>query len=92
MFPVLYRLYKHCYLKETKRARYVPITDKEALDGFMLLTKTEGIMPALESSHAIAYLKKLIPKMKRGSIVVMNLSGRGDKDMNILTENIHIDI
>jgi len=75
-----------CYLKQIKRATYVSITDKEALEGFELLTKSEGILPALESAHAIAYLRKLIPKMKKGSIVVVNLSGRGDKDIGIIAK------
>ncbi|MCX5750307.1 MAG: tryptophan synthase subunit beta [Candidatus Saganbacteria bacterium] len=77
---------EHSYLKETKRAEYVSVTDKEALEAFHLLTRLEGIMPALESSHALAYLKKLAPKLDPTQIVVVCLSGRGDKDIEILRE------
>ncbi|MEK6979269.1 MAG: tryptophan synthase subunit beta [Candidatus Micrarchaeota archaeon] len=72
---------EHSQLHELKRAEYVSITDAEALDGFHLLAKTEGIIPALESAHAIAYLKKLVPQCESGSIIIVNLSGRGDKDV-----------
>jgi tryptophan synthase beta chain len=71
---------EHAFFKETGRARYVPVTDDEAMEGFDLLTRYEGILPALESSHAVAYLKKA-PK---GRLVVVNLSGRGDKDMGTI--------
>ncbi|MFH0947544.1 MAG: tryptophan synthase subunit beta [Elusimicrobiota bacterium] len=70
---------EHSFYKQTGRARYVSVTDKEALDGFKLLSETEGIIPALESAHAIAYLRK-IPKNK---LVILCLSGRGDKDINV---------
>jgi tryptophan synthase beta chain len=73
---------EHAYLKDSGRAQYVPITDKEALAAFHELTRTEGIMPALESSHAIAYAKKLAPQLSKDKIVVVNLSGRGDKDIH----------
>jgi tryptophan synthase beta chain len=75
---------EHSYLFETKRAEYVAITDKEALEGFDLLAHKEGILPALESAHAIGYLKKLSKKLDSGSVVVANLSGRGDKDMGTI--------
>lgn len=75
---------EHSYYKETGRARYVAVTDKEALDGFKLLSEKEGIIPALESAHAIAYLKRLIPKTKKRQVVVVCLSGRGDKDIDIV--------
>jgi tryptophan synthase beta chain len=72
---------EHSYLKDVGRVRYVTANDKEALEGFKLLSRTEGIIPALESSHAIAYLKKLAPKMDRTQTVIVCLSGRGDKDV-----------
>lgn len=71
---------EHAYLHETGRVEYTTANDKEALAGFKLLSKTEGIIPALESSHAIAYLKKLAPKMDKSQSVIVCLSGRGDKD------------
>jgi len=73
---------EHAYYHVTGRARYVSVTDDEALEGLQLLSKTEGIIPALESAHAVAYLKKLIPGTGKNQIVVLNLSGRGDKDVN----------
>ncbi len=72
---------EHAWLKDTGRARYVAINDDEALAAFHNLTRTEGIMPALESSHALAYTEKLAPQMSRDEIIVVNLSGRGDKDI-----------
>ncbi len=73
---------EHAFLKDSKRAQYVSITDKEALEAFHELTRTEGIMPALESSHALAYAKKLAPELGRKKIIIVNLSGRGDKDIH----------
>jgi len=73
---------EHAYLKDSGRAHYVSITDKEALEAFHELTRTEGIMPALESSHALAYAKKLAPQLGKDKIIVINLSGRGDKDIH----------
>lgn len=72
---------EHSYLKETERVRYNSVTDMEALTGFQVLCRTEGIIPALESSHAIAEVLKLAPKLKPEEIVIVNLSGRGDKDV-----------
>jgi len=72
---------EHSYLKEIKRAEFKAVTDEEALKAFELLSKTEGIIPALESSHAIAYASKVVPKMNEDEIVIINLSGRGDKDV-----------
>ncbi|MFA4844828.1 MAG: tryptophan synthase subunit beta [Candidatus Margulisiibacteriota bacterium] len=72
---------EHSYLKETGRAEYVTINDREALAGFRLLSRTEGIIPALESSHAIAHLKKLAPQLGRDQTIIVCLSGRGDKDV-----------
>jgi len=73
---------EHSYLKETGRVQYVSVMDKEALQGFKLLSELEGIIPALEPSHAVFYLKKLAPKLDKSQIVVVCLSGRGDKDVN----------
>jgi tryptophan synthase beta chain len=73
---------EHAWLKDSGRARYVSITDKEALEAFHSLTRVEGIIPALESSHALAYAAKLAPTLGRDGIIVVNLSGRGDKDMH----------
>ena len=72
---------EHSYLKELHRIQYVSVTDQEALDAAFLLTRSEGIIPALESAHAFAYLEKLMPQIPANKIVVVNLSGRGDKDM-----------
>lgn len=72
---------EHAYLKETGRAEYVPITDAEAVQALQLLCRTEGIIPALESAHAIAQTVKVAPTMSRDQIIVVNLSGRGDKDV-----------
>jgi len=70
------------WLKDTGRAEYVSVTDVEALDGLQALCETEGIIPALESSHAIAYLSTLLPELSADDLVLLNLSGRGDKDMD----------
>ena len=72
---------EHAWLKDSGRAHYVAIDDQEALAAFHLLTRTEGIMPALESSHALAYADQLAPRLKKDQIIVINLSGRGDKDI-----------
>ena len=73
---------EHSYYRETGRAEYASITDEEALEGFKLLSQAEGIIPALESAHAIAHVAKLAPKMKKDEIILICLSGRGDKDVN----------
>jgi tryptophan synthase beta chain len=72
---------EHSYLKETGRATYTAVTDDQAMEAFDLLSKTEGIIPALESSHAVYYGTRHARKLPRNKIVVINLSGRGDKDM-----------
>ncbi|MCF6203920.1 MAG: tryptophan synthase subunit beta [Methylococcaceae bacterium] len=77
---------EHAWLKDIGRAEYVNITDAEALKGFHALTRLEGIIPALESSHAMAYTAKLAPTMKRNEIIIVNLSGRGDKDMQTIAQ------
>lgn len=79
---------EHALLKDIKRAEYYSVTDEEALEGIKLLTKTEGILPALETAHAVAYLNELMPKTKKDDIVVVNISGRGDKDINTIMKNI----
>ena len=73
---------EHSWLKDIGRVNYVPINDDEALAAFRMLTQVEGIMPALESSHAIAYADKLARQMSKDEIIVVNLSGRGDKDIH----------
>jgi tryptophan synthase beta chain len=79
---------EHSFLKISKRAQYASITDKEAVDAFLTLSKQEGILPALESSHAIAYAMKLAPKMKKTQTIVVTLSGRGDKDVETIAKFI----
>ena len=82
---------EHAMLKDTGRAQYVPASDAEALDATMVLARTEGIIPALESAHAVAEVIKRAPKMKKSEIVIVNISGRGDKDVGILRENLKLD-
>ena len=77
---------EHAWLKDSGRAEYVSITDEEALEGFRILTETEGILPALESSHAVAHLLKLAPRLQSTSSVIVCLSGRGDKDIHTVAE------
>jgi tryptophan synthase beta chain len=72
---------EHSYYKESGRAEYVTVTDGEALEAFSLLARTEGILPALESAHAIAYARRIAPSLEKSQIMVINLSGRGDKDV-----------
>lgn len=83
---------EHAWLKDIGRATYVNITDTEALEGFYALTRMEGIIPALESSHAMAYTLKLAPTMTKDEIIIVNLSGRGDKDMHTMAEREGIKI
>jgi tryptophan synthase beta chain len=77
---------EHAYFKDTGRARYVSVTDAEALEGFHLLCRTEGIIPALEPAHAVAYLRTLAPQLGRDKIIVLGLSGRGDKDVDTIAK------
>ncbi|MDP8298406.1 MAG: tryptophan synthase subunit beta [Candidatus Tantalella remota] len=79
---------EHSYYMDEGRAKYVSITDKEALEGVKLLSETEGIIPALESAHAIAYLPKLARKTKKKDIIILCLSGRGDKDIDIMKKHM----
>ncbi len=81
---------EHSYFKETGRAEYAAVTDVEALEGFQLLSRTEGILPALESSHAIAYLSRLAPEYSADDIIIVNLSGRGDKDVDAVAEALEV--
>ena len=81
---------EHAALADSKRAQYVAVSDREALDACMLLARREGIIPALESSHAVAECLKRAPLMKRSDVLIVNISGRGDKDMGILRENLGI--
>jgi tryptophan synthase beta chain len=83
---------EHAWLKDSGRAQYVNITDDEALGGFYALTRMEGIIPALESSHAMAYILKLAPTMKKDEIIIVNLSGRGDKDMQTMAKREGIEL
>ncbi|MEJ7838506.1 MAG: tryptophan synthase subunit beta [Thermomicrobiales bacterium] len=80
------------WMKDTGRARYVAMTDLDALEGFKMLCRTEGIIPALESSHALAYMPHLCKELPDGSTVVINLSGRGDKDMHTVAEALEVSL
>ncbi|MCK9572382.1 MAG: tryptophan synthase subunit beta [Candidatus Omnitrophica bacterium] len=81
---------EHAYYRQIKRAQYVSVNDRQALEGFSLLSKTEGIIPALESSHAIAYLKSGRKIIGKNSLVILCLSGRGDKDLDIIAKELKI--
>ncbi len=83
---------EHSWLHETGRVEYVSITDDEALEGFKLLTKMEGIIPALESSHAVAFAAKIAPSLSEDNIMVVNLSGRGDKDIFTVAQHLGVEI
>jgi tryptophan synthase beta chain len=83
---------EHAWLKDTGRATYANITDTEALEGFYALTRMEGIIPALESSHAMAYTMKLAPTMNKDETIIINLSGRGDKDMQTMAKREGIEL
>ncbi len=83
---------EHAYLHDTKRAQYVPITDDEAVEAFEYLSKLEGIIPAIESAHAMAYAMKLAPTMDKDKIIVVNLSGRGDKDVAAIARYKGVDL
>jgi tryptophan synthase beta chain len=81
---------EHAYFKDTGRAEYVSVTDDEALEGFKLLSRTEGILPALESAHAIAHLEKIAKEYSPQDIIVLNVSGRGDKDVEAVAEILQV--
>ena len=78
------------YLKDVIRAEYVSVTDEDALEGFQLLCRTEGIIPALEPSHAIHYVSKLAPKLCNDDVILLGLSGRGDKDITTVAEALGV--
>jgi len=82
---------EHAMLKDTGRAEYVPASDAEVLEATTVLARAEGIIPALESAHAVAEVIKRAPKMKKSEIVIVNISGRGDKDVGIMRENLKLD-
>ncbi|HXG25219.1 MAG TPA: tryptophan synthase subunit beta, partial [Chthonomonadales bacterium] len=81
---------EHSYLKDSGRAEYVSITDNEALEAFQALARTEGLIPALEAAHAVAYLARIAPSLNRETVVVLNLSGRGDKDMETAVRELRM--
>jgi tryptophan synthase beta chain len=81
---------EHCYFKDEGLVEYVSVTDREALDAFKTLAEKEGIQPALESSHALAYLNRLGNYLAAGRIVIVNVSGRGDKDMHVIAEELGV--
>jgi len=83
---------EHSWLKDSGRVNYVPATDNEALEAFQLLTRIEGIIPALESAHALAYVARLAPTMAKDQTIVVNLSGRGDKDVFTVAKHLGMDI
>jgi tryptophan synthase beta chain len=83
---------EHAWLKDSGRAEYVAVTDEEAISAFHDLCRLEGIIPALESAHALAYAAKIAPRMKQDQILLVNLSGRGDKDMHTVAEKSGIKI
>src|SRR5260370_15819905 len=81
---------EHAMLKDTGRAQYVPASDAEALEATIVLARTEGIIPALESAHAVAEVIKRAPKMKKSEVVIVNISGRGDTDVGIMREHLKL--
>jgi tryptophan synthase beta chain len=81
---------EHCYFKDEGLVEYVSVTDREALDAFKMLAQKEGIQPALESSHALAYLNRLGDYLAPGRIVIVNVSGRGDKDMHVIAQELGV--
>jgi tryptophan synthase beta chain len=83
---------EHSHLKELGRAEYVGVTDDEAVEAFQLLSEVEGIIPALESAHAIAHVRKLAPKLDQDEVIIVNLSGRGDKDVYTIAEKMDINL
>lgn len=83
---------EHSYYKDQHRAEYVTVNDKEALEAFQLLSRLEGILPALESSHAVAYTLKLARTLKKDNIIIVNLSGRGDKDVHVVAGELGVQL
>ena len=83
---------EHSWLKDTGRAEYVSVTDEQALEGFQLLCRSEGIIPALEPSHAVYHVARLAPKLDREQIILLGLSGRGDKDMDTVAGALGVEM
>ena len=83
---------EHSWLRDSGRVEYVPITDSEALDAFQLCSRLEGIIPALEPSHALAFVTKLAPTLASDNLLVMNMCGRGDKDVFAVAGHLGMDI
>jgi len=83
---------EHSYLKDSGRVEYVYATDAEALDAFQFLSETEGIIPALESAHAVAHARKLVPTLGKNDLVVICLSGRGDKDVDMVAKSLEVEL
>ncbi|WP_459837258.1 tryptophan synthase subunit beta [Halanaerobaculum tunisiense] len=83
---------EHSYLKDSGRADYKSITDDEAVEAFQLLSEVEGIIPALESSHALAYIRKLAPELDQDQVIIVNLSGRGDKDVYTVADELGVEL
>jgi tryptophan synthase beta chain len=81
---------EHSHLKETGRVRYIAADDEEAVAGLQLLTETEGIIPALESAHAVAFVARLAPTLDKDKVLIVNLSGRGDKDMATVAAHLGV--
>jgi tryptophan synthase beta chain len=83
---------EHAWLKDSGRVTYVSATDREALDAFQLCSQLEGIIPALEPAHALAFVRKLAPTLSRNKILVMNMCGRGDKDIFAVAEHLGMEL
>ena len=81
---------EHAWLFDEKRVNYVPVTDDEAVEAFQLLARQEGILPALESAHALAYVTKFAPTLPKDHLMVVNLSGRGDKDIFTIANRLGV--
>ena len=83
---------EHAYLRDSGRAEYVPVTDDEAVDAFEYLSRLEGIIPAIESAHAVAHARKIAPTMSKDDIIIICLSGRGDKDVVAMAKYRGVDL
>ena len=83
---------EHSFFKERGRAEYVTVTDEEAVEAFHFLSKTEGILPALECSHALAHVVKIAPSMGKDQTMIINLSGRGDKDVQSIASRMGVEL
>jgi len=83
---------EHAFWKEGRRAEYVTVTDEEAMEAFHLLSQTEGILPALECAHALGYAGKIAPSLGKDQIMVVNLSGRGDKDVQEVAKKMGVEL